>query len=149
MRLKNLIGHMLHRNFLKHVIEGRMEGKRRRVTRHLQLLDDLKEKRRCWNLKEEALPGTPGRTRFGKGYGPVVRRSTEWMNEWMNVCPTSSYWSPDIYIYSADFGDSVFFFFFFHSATLKIYFGHEGGGDKMTFPATVRTLISVTGNYVL
>jgi hypothetical protein len=23
------------------------------------------------------------RTRFGRGYGPVVRQTTEWMNEWM------------------------------------------------------------------
>jgi hypothetical protein len=44
MRLKNLIGHMLCRNgLLKHVIEGKMEGKTRRGPRHQQLLDVLKE----------------------------------------------------------------------------------------------------------
>jgi hypothetical protein len=39
----------------------------------MQLLDDLKETRGCWESKEEA----PQRTRFGRGYGPVVRRTTE------------------------------------------------------------------------
>jgi hypothetical protein len=74
LRRKNLIGHMLRRNcLLKHVIEGKMGGKTRRGTRHQQLLDDLKEKMRCWNLKEEALPGTAGITGFGKCCGPVVR----------------------------------------------------------------------------
>jgi hypothetical protein len=32
-------------------------------------------------LKEEALDRTLLRTRFGRGYGPVVRQTTEWMNE--------------------------------------------------------------------
>jgi transposase InsO family protein len=32
-------------------------------------------------LKEEALDRTLWRTRFGRGYGPVVRQNTEWMNE--------------------------------------------------------------------
>jgi hypothetical protein len=32
-------------------------------------------------LKEEALDRTQWRTRFGKGCGPVVRQTTEWMNE--------------------------------------------------------------------
>jgi hypothetical protein len=31
-------------------------------------------------LKEEALDHTR-RTRFGRGYGPVVRQTAEWMNE--------------------------------------------------------------------
>jgi hypothetical protein len=34
-------------------------------------------------LKEEALYPTLWRTRFGRDYGPVVRQTTEWMNEWM------------------------------------------------------------------
>jgi hypothetical protein len=45
----------------------------RRGRRRKQLLYDLKEKRRYWKLKEEALDGT----RFGRGYGPVVRQTTE------------------------------------------------------------------------
>jgi len=48
----------LHRNsLLKHVIEGRIEGKTevmgRQRKRHKQLLDNLKEKRRYWNLKRK------------------------------------------------------------------------------------------------
>jgi hypothetical protein len=42
-----------------------------------QLLDDLKEKRIYWKLKEEALDRTLWRTRFGRGYGPVVRQTAE------------------------------------------------------------------------
>jgi hypothetical protein len=81
----NWIGHILRRNcLLKHVIEGKLEGRiemsGRRGRRRKQLLDDLKEKRRYWKLKEEALDRTLWRTRFGRVYGPVVRQTTEWMN---------------------------------------------------------------------
>jgi hypothetical protein len=69
---------------LKHVIEGKLEGrtqmKGRWGRRRKQLLYDLKEKRRYWNLKEEALDRTLWRIRFGRGYGPVVRHTTEWIN---------------------------------------------------------------------
>jgi hypothetical protein len=74
-----LIGHILRGNcLLKHVIEGTIEGMmgRRRIRRK-QLLDDVKERRRYWKLKEEALDHTLWRTRFGRGYGPVVRQTTE------------------------------------------------------------------------
>jgi hypothetical protein len=65
----NWIGHILRRNcLLKHVIEGKLEGgiemTGRRGRRRKQLLDDLKEKRRYWKLKEEALDRTRWRTRF-------------------------------------------------------------------------------------
>jgi hypothetical protein len=68
----------LRRNFLlKHVIEGNLEGRiemtRRRGRRRKQLLDDLKEKRRYWKLRVEALDRAVWRTGFGRGYGPVVR----------------------------------------------------------------------------
>jgi hypothetical protein len=49
----------------------------RRGRRRKQLLDDLREKRIYWKLKEEALDRTLWKTRFGRGYGPVVRRTTE------------------------------------------------------------------------
>jgi hypothetical protein len=49
----------------------------RRGRRRKQLLDDFKEKRRYWKLKEEALDHTLWRTRFERGYGPVVRQTTE------------------------------------------------------------------------
>jgi hypothetical protein len=66
---------------LKHAIEGKLEGRiemtRIRGRRHKQLLDDLKEMRRYWKLKEEALDRTLWRTRFGRGYGPVVRQTIQ------------------------------------------------------------------------
>jgi hypothetical protein len=62
------------------VIEGKLEERTemtgRRGRRRKQLLDDLKEKRRYCKLKEEALDRTQWRTRFGTGYGPVVRQTT-------------------------------------------------------------------------
>jgi hypothetical protein len=45
--------------------------------RHKQLLDDLKETRGYWELKEGALDRTLWRTLFGRGYGLVVRQSKE------------------------------------------------------------------------
>jgi hypothetical protein len=63
------------------VIEGKLEERIkmtvRRGRRRKQLLDDLKEKRIYCKLKEEALYRTLWRTRFGRGYGPVVRQTTE------------------------------------------------------------------------
>jgi hypothetical protein len=72
-RKANWIGHNLRRNcLLKHVIEGKLEGRiemtGRRGRRRKQLLDALKEKRRYWKSKEEALDRTLWRTRFGRGY---------------------------------------------------------------------------------
>jgi hypothetical protein len=49
----------------------------RRGRRRKQLLDILKETRGYWKLEEEALDRTLWRTRFGRGYGPVVRLTTE------------------------------------------------------------------------
>jgi hypothetical protein len=63
------------------VTEGKLEGSiemtGRRRRRRKQLLDDLTEKRRYWKLKEEAIDRTLLRTRFGRGYGPVVRQTAE------------------------------------------------------------------------
>jgi hypothetical protein len=63
------------------VIEGKLEGRiemtGRRGRRRTQLLDDLKERRRYWKLKEEELDLTLWRSRFGRGYGPVVSQTTE------------------------------------------------------------------------
>ena len=75
------IGHILRKNcLLKRVIGGRIEGRMevtgRRGGRLKQLLDDLKENRGYWKLKEEALDRTL-RTRFGRGYGPLVRQTAE------------------------------------------------------------------------
>jgi hypothetical protein len=75
-RKNNWIGHILRRNcLLKHVMEGKIEGRTEvtgRRRRRKQLLDDLKETRGYWKLKEEALDRTMCRSRFETGYGPVV-----------------------------------------------------------------------------
>jgi hypothetical protein len=66
---------------VKHDIEGKIEGMievtGRRGRRRKQLLDDLKDQRGYWKLKKEALDRTLWRTRFGRGYGPVVRQTAE------------------------------------------------------------------------
>ena len=73
------ICHIFRRNYLiKHVIEGNLEGRTevkggRRRWRKL-LLDDLKETKGYWKLKEKALDRILRRTRFGYGYGPFVRQ---------------------------------------------------------------------------
>ena len=81
-RKANWIGHILRRNcLLKQVIEGKIKGEmevtRRRGRRRKKLLDDLKDRRGYSHLKEEALDRTMWRNRFGGGFGPVVRQSTE------------------------------------------------------------------------
>ena len=52
----------------------------RRGRQRRQLLDDLKETRCYWQLKEEVLDRPPWRIRFGRGYGPAVRLCDERMN---------------------------------------------------------------------
>ena len=52
-------------------VTGR-QGRRRR-----KLLDGLKERRGYSHLKEEALNRTMWRARFGRGFEPVVRQTTE------------------------------------------------------------------------
>ena len=49
---------------------GRGGGRRK------QLLRDLKERRRCWQLKEAELDCTSWRSRLVRGYGPAVRQTT-------------------------------------------------------------------------
>jgi hypothetical protein len=44
----------------------------------MQVLDDLKEMRRYWKLKEEAWDGTLWRTSFGGGYGPLIEGRWWW-----------------------------------------------------------------------
>jgi hypothetical protein len=52
-------------------VTGR-QGRRRR-----KLFDDLKERTAYSHLKEEVLDRTIWRAHFGRGFGPVVRQSTE------------------------------------------------------------------------
>jgi hypothetical protein len=74
-RKANWIGYILRRNcLLKQLIEGKLEWTGRRGRRGKQIMDDLMKN--CWKLKEEALDLTLWRTRFGRGYGPVVRQTT-------------------------------------------------------------------------
>ena len=63
------------------VIEGKIKGgievTGRRGRKRRKLLDDLKERRGYCHLKEEALDRTMWRAGFGRGFGPVVRQTTE------------------------------------------------------------------------
>ena len=82
-RKTNWIGHILRRNcLLKRVTEGKIEGMGRWGRISKQLLDDLNEKRGYWKLKGEALSRTRRRTGSRRSYGPEVRQTTEWINEW-------------------------------------------------------------------
>ena len=44
--------------FLKHAIEGKIQGMERRGRRHTQLMNDLEEMIIYWKFKNEALYGT-------------------------------------------------------------------------------------------
>jgi hypothetical protein len=84
-RKANCIGHILRRNcLLQQAIEGKIKegievtgrgGRRRR-----KLMDDLKERRECSHLKEEALDRTVWRARCGRDFRPDVRQTAEWMD---------------------------------------------------------------------
>jgi hypothetical protein len=58
---------------LNHVIEGRIEGRvkvtERRERKRKKLLDDCKETRGYWKLKENALDRALWKARFGKSLG--------------------------------------------------------------------------------
>jgi len=72
------VDHILCRDCLiKHVILGKIEGRRKRGRRRKQLLNEFKEKRLYWKLNEETVDHTVWGTRFGRGCGTVAR----WMNE--------------------------------------------------------------------
>ena len=88
--LKKCLWASLDPNFMEieGKIKGEMEVTRRRGRRRKKLLGDLKDRRGHSHLKEEALDRTMWRTRFGGGFGPVVRKNTERMNEWRNKCKT-------------------------------------------------------------
>jgi len=56
-RWDNWIGHIFHRScVIKHVIEGKIDGSDGKTRkRRKRLMDNLKERRGCWKLKEGAL----------------------------------------------------------------------------------------------
>jgi len=60
---------------LEHVIEGKIEGMRRRGRRCKQLVEDLQETKRYWNLKKKAADCTHWRTHFGRVYAPLIRET--------------------------------------------------------------------------
>jgi hypothetical protein len=83
----------LRRNgLLQQVIEGKIKGgievTGRWGRRRRKLLDDLKDRRGCSHLKEDALDRTMWRARFGRDFGPVVRETTKWMNDVACFGPT-------------------------------------------------------------
>jgi hypothetical protein len=88
-RKADWIGHILCRNCLLKLVEGKIEetikvtGRRRR--RRKQLLGDLKAKRGYLKLKEEALGHPLWKIRFRKSYGSVVRQN-EFISTFMSNC---------------------------------------------------------------
>jgi hypothetical protein len=74
--------HILRRNYLlQGVTEGKIKGgidvTGRRGRRRRKLLDDCKERREYFHLKEEVVDRTMWRSSFGRGFGPVVRQTTK------------------------------------------------------------------------
>jgi hypothetical protein len=70
------IGHIFPRDcLLSSVIEGNIEGKRRRGRRYQQLLRDVKKKRKYSNLKDQALDRIAWRSDLGRSYGYHTRRT--------------------------------------------------------------------------
>jgi hypothetical protein len=89
-RKANWIGYILRRNcLLQQAITGKIKGgievTGRRGRRRRKLLDDVKEWRGYFCLKEEALDRAMWRVRFGRGFRPVVRQTNKWMNENISV----------------------------------------------------------------
>ena len=88
-RKGKLIDHILGMNCaLKHIIEGRMEG-RIEVnwrSRHKQVLDDFRISKEYWKLKQKTADRTQRKTRFGSRYGPVVLQTIEWIHpRWCKI----------------------------------------------------------------
>jgi hypothetical protein len=69
---------------LQRVTEGKIkvgiEVTGRRGKTRTKLLDDIKDRREYSHLKEEALDRTVWRACFGRGFGPVLRQTTERIN---------------------------------------------------------------------
>jgi hypothetical protein len=61
---------------IKGKLEGKIEMTERRGRRRMQLLVDLKEKK-ILEIERGSTRSHLLRTRFGRGYGPVVRQTTD------------------------------------------------------------------------
>jgi len=88
-RKANWIGRILSRNcILKHVIEGKIErnigGTGRRWRRRKQLLDDLKEKDKIMEMKEEVLYQSIDNSLLKSIW--ICRKTDCVMSEWMSSC---------------------------------------------------------------
>ena len=99
-RKANWIGHILLRNcLLQRLIKGKIKGgievTGRRRRRRRKPLDDLKERRGYSHLKEEALVPITWKARFGRGFGPIVRQTTELMY-------------PGLYLFESEFHSPYF-----------------------------------------
>jgi hypothetical protein len=64
-RNTNWIAHILRGNCLLIRVSIEVTGRRGRILK--QILDDLKETRGCWKLKEDVVERILWRTRFGRG----------------------------------------------------------------------------------
>ena len=67
----------LIKDVIERKIEGRVEMRGKSGRRGKQLPNDVKVKGGYRNLKDEELEHTLWRIRFGRGYGPVVRQTTD------------------------------------------------------------------------
>jgi hypothetical protein len=67
----------LRKQIIDRKIGGGIEVTGREGRRHQQILDELKEMRRCWELKEEALDDAVWRTHCGRGCESVGRWTME------------------------------------------------------------------------
>jgi hypothetical protein len=67
----------LQQQVIERKIKGGIEVTGRQGRRRRKLLDDLKGRRRNFNLKEAALDRTMWKARFGRGFGPVVRQTAD------------------------------------------------------------------------
>jgi hypothetical protein len=68
---------MFDEQYCIHVIERKMKSQRRWRRSCRKLPDKLKEKRRYWILKEEALDSTFWRSGSGRRYGTVTMQTTQ------------------------------------------------------------------------
>jgi hypothetical protein len=75
---------MCRKLFVKHVVVRNAEETRKRGIRRKQLLDELKNRRRYWNLKERGIKLHSGEDWFWKRLR--ICRKTDHV---MNVCPYS------------------------------------------------------------
>jgi len=62
---------------INNVILGKIEGRKKRGRRRKQPLDEFKEKKRYWKLKEKTVDHTVWGTCFGRDYGTVARSVNE------------------------------------------------------------------------